>query len=48
LARRNAKRIIENHPYKRKDEFVRKKIIPQATYDQIKDQIIAKQATAKK
>ena len=39
-----SKKIIENRPYKRKDELVRKKIIPQAAYDTIKDQIIAKQA----
>ena len=39
-----AKKIAENRPYKRKDELVKKKVIPQATYDKIKDQIIAKQA----
>ena len=30
-------------PYKRKDELVQKKIIPQPTFDKIKDQIVAKQ-----
>lgn len=37
-----AKKIIDNRPYKRKDELVQKKIIPPATYDKIKDQIVAK------
>jgi DNA uptake protein ComE-like DNA-binding protein len=40
-ARANA--IIKGRPYARKDELVQRKIVPQSVYDDIKDQIIAKQ-----
>lgn len=43
-----AKKIVENRPYKRKDELVQKKVIPGTTYDKIKDHVIAKQSTAEK
>src|SRR5262249_33547649 len=38
-----AKKIIDHRPYKAKDELVTKKVLSQATYDKVKNQIVAKQ-----
>lgn len=43
IGKDSAKMIIEGRPYKHTTELVQKNVLPQATYDQIKDAIIAKQ-----
>ncbi len=39
----SAKKIVEGRPYQRTDELVTKHVLPQDTYDGMKDQIEVKQ-----
>jgi DNA uptake protein ComE-like DNA-binding protein len=41
-----SQKIIDNRPYRGKNDLVQKNVIPQATYDKISDRIVARQKTA--
>ena len=42
-----AKKIVDGRPYARKDDLVKKNVVPQGTYDKLKDLIIAKEPAKK-
>jgi DNA uptake protein ComE-like DNA-binding protein len=43
-----AKKIVAGRPYKRKDELVERKIVPESAYKQFSDKVIAKHSETKK
>ena len=43
IGKARAEAIIKNRPYKGKDELVQKGIIPEGTYEKIKNRVVARQ-----
>jgi competence protein ComEA len=43
-----AKKIVAGRPYKAKDELVQRKIVPESTYKQFSDDVIAHHSQTKK
>ena len=46
MGKATAKKIIDNRPYSSKHDLVDKKVVSQATYDKIKDRIVAHRGEA--
>jgi len=46
VGKATAKKIVDHRPYARKDDLVDKKVVSRATYDKIKDRVVAHRAAS--